>query len=206
MTDTTSEEERAVGFSLEEEEHILEQRYKKARRGSTASRRAHMDAPTLGMTSLMDMITIILVFLLMNIKEQRIEPEMSDELYMPWSTSQLPLEDTITITITTQAVLVNNNHAVDVRDGDIDAGLRLSATSPIIPQLQTAVEDVLHVEERWDVVRQQAGERVATIVADHNTTYQVLTYVMMTASAAGIQNFKFAILNRSREALFNVGS
>ena len=195
-----------TGFSLEEEEIILQQRYRNAKRLGRVSKRVTTTQGTLNINSMMDLMTIILVFLLMTSKSQLVQPEMSDELFMPWSTSAMPVDDSLTITITRQAVLVNSDYVVDVRDGDIPEGSRVSASSPIIPELQAKIEDVLHVEERWDVVRQVAGERVATVIADHETTYQVLTYVMMTASAAGVQNFKFAILRRSPDSLWQHGT
>jgi biopolymer transport protein ExbD len=191
-----------TGFSLEEEERILQKRYREARRSGKKKKHSFASGGMLNINSMMDLMTIILVFLLMSSKQQTVQPEMSDEIFMPWSTSQLAVEATMTITITRLAVLVNNDWVVDVRDGDIPEGNRVSASSPIIPELQSKIEDVLHVEERWDVVRETAGTRVATIIADHETTYQVLTYVMMTASAAGVQNFKFAILQRARDGLW----
>jgi biopolymer transport protein ExbD len=191
-----------TGFSLEEEERILQKRYREARRSGKKKKHSFASGGMLNINSMMDLMTIILVFLLMSSKQQTVQPEMSDEIFMPWSTSQLAVEATMTITITRLAVLVNNDWGVDVRDGDIPEGNRVSASSPIIPELQSKIEDVLHVEERWDVVRETAGTRVATIIADHETTYQVLTYVMMTASAAGVQNFKFAILQRARDGLW----
>jgi biopolymer transport protein ExbD len=193
-----------VSFSLEEEEKILQERYRSGKR--MKKNRDIKSSGVLNINSMMDLMTIILVFLIMTAKSQTIQPEMSDELFMPWSTAFDAVEDTMTITITEQAVLVNNSYVVDVRDGDIPEGNRVSASSPIIPQLQAAVEDVLHVEERWDIIRQEVQERVATVIADDDTTYQVLTYVMMTASAAGVQNFKFAILHHEPNQLFDSGT
>jgi biopolymer transport protein ExbD len=191
-----------AGFSLEEEERILQKRYRDARRGKHSKERAYSTRGQLNINSMMDLMVIILVFLLMNAKEQTVQPEMSDELHMPWSTSELKVEDTMTIAITQHAVLVNNEFVVNVDQGDIPEGDRISRESPIIPDLQAKVEDVIHVQERWDRVQQDVGERVATIIADHETTYQVLTYVMMTASSAGVQKFRFAILKRGRNELW----
>ena len=202
MADQTPE---IRGFSLEEEEKILVKRYKKAKRGKMANKKVITSKGTLNINSMMDLMTIILVFLLMSSNEQRVRPEMSDELFMPWSTATEEVEDTMAITISRQAVLVNDQFVVSIRDGDIPEGKRVSATSPIIPDLQTAVEEVLHVEEQWAVHRQDLQRRVATVIADHETTYQVLTYVMMTASAAGVQEFKFAILQRQPGTLWNEG-
>ena len=192
------EPEEVRGFSIEEEERILAARAK----GRGKKSREFGGAPALTITSLMDLTTIILCFLLMTSQSQSVQPEMSEELTMPWSSALDAVEDSLTITITTQAVLVNNEHVVDVRDGDIPESVRVSATSPIIPSLQSRVEEVLHVEERWDVVRQAAGENFVTIIADDDTSYQVLTYVMMTASVAGVESFRFAVLHRDQGSLF----
>ena len=191
------------GFTLEEEEKILARRYHKAKRRKMGGKKVPTSTGSLNINSMMDLMTIILVFLLMSSNEQRVRAEMSDELHMPWSSANGEIEDTMVITISQDAVLVNDEHAVDVRNGDIPEVSRVSSTSPIIPNLQTAVEEVLRVEERWAVRRQEAYRRVATIVADHEATYQVLTYVMMSASAAGVQEFKFAILRTRQEQLHN---
>ena len=197
--------EHTHGFSHDEEERILAKRAREARRAKRMAKRGKGAGSALNINSMMDLMTIILVFLLMSSNEQRVRPEMSDELFMPWSTATDEVEDTMTITISRQAVLVNDQFVVSIRDGDIPEGKRVSATSPIIPDLQTAVEEVLHVEEQWAVSRQDLQRRVVTVIADHETTYQVLTYVMMTASAAGVQEFKFAILQRQPGTLWNEG-
>jgi len=193
------------GFSLEEEEKILERRYHKAKRRKMSKKKVPTSTGALNINSMMDLMTIILVFLLMSSNEQSVRAEMSDELHMPWSSAEDEVEDTMTITISQEAVLVNDDQVVTVRNGDIPETSRVSSSSPIIPELQSAVEEVLRVEERWAVRRQEAYRRVATLVADHETTYQVLTYVMMSASAAGVQEFKFAILRRPQGQLFNDG-
>jgi biopolymer transport protein ExbD len=190
MTEDIRAGERIEGFSPEEEEKILSRRHDRHKKA-----RVWQDKSTLTLTSIMDMTTIILCFFLANSKSQAIEAEMSDELHMVWSSASLPIADMMTITITKQAVLVNDEFVVAITDGQIPESSRVSATSPIIPDLQVRVEDVLHIEERWDQVQGEVSERACTVIADHTTPYEVLAYVMMTASAAGVQNFKFAILH-----------
>lgn len=193
------------GFSLEEEEKILAERYKKAKRNRNAKKHVVGTKGSLNINSMMDLMVIILVFLLVSSNEQKVRPEMSDELFMPWSTATDEVEDTMVITISRAAVMVNDEFVVSIREGDIPEGSRVSATSPIIPDLQTAVEDVLHIEDQWAVSGEDTAGRVATVIADHETTYQVLTYVMMSASAGGVREFKFAILQRTPGTLFNDG-
>ena len=182
------------GFSLEEEEAILARRAHKAKLRNRKSRSDIGTKGSLNINSMMDLMVIILVFLIMSNNDQKVKPEMSDELFMPWSTTTGEIDDTLTITISIDSVLVNDDYVVNVRDGDFLESDKISATSPIIPDLQTAVEQILQVEEQWSA----GGLRAATIIADHETSYQVLTCVMMTASAAGIQEFKFAVLQRTQ--------
>lgn len=193
------------GFSLEEEQRILERRQHKAKRRKMSNKKVQEAQTSLNINSMMDLMTIILVFLLLSSNEQSVKAQMSEELYMPWSSATGEVADGMTITITADSVLVNDEGVVNVRNGEIPETSRVSAASPIIPDLQAAVERVMAVEERWAVSRQEAFERQVTIIADHETTYQVLTYVMMTASAAGVQEFKFAILRSAPEDLWNEG-
>ncbi|MBN1946295.1 MAG: biopolymer transporter ExbD [Bradymonadales bacterium] len=204
MVDDNKNVEAVQGFTLDEEERILARRYHQARMGKKSRRQ--LPGATLTMNSLMDLMVIILVFFLFNTQQQMIQPEMSDELFMPFSSAAYPLEDNMVITITKQAVLVNNSFVVEVVSGDIPENKRVSSTSPLIPDLQQAVEEVLHVQERWAVIRQEAAEHVCTIIADRETPYQVIAYVMMSASAGGVQRFKFAILQVSPSSLWGATS
>lgn len=202
MADETRQSEDIQGFSLEEEDRILQDRAHRSR--FRAGSKLSDEPATLTMTSLMDMQTIILCFFLLNTRTQSIQPEMSGELFMPFSSAEFPIEDAMVITITKQAVMVNNSFVVEVDNGDIPENRRVSSTSPLIPDVQQAVEQVLHVEERWAVVRQEAAEHVCTIIADRDTPYQVIAYVMMSASAGGVQRFKFAVLQVTPQNLWGM--
>ncbi|MCA9562922.1 MAG: biopolymer transporter ExbD [Myxococcales bacterium] len=198
-----AEDGNVKGFSLEEEELILEQRAQRSRRKKMKGNREIEAGAPLNINSMMDLMTIILVFLILSSNEQAISPEMSDELFMPWSTAAAEIEDTITITISGASVLVNDDYVISIREGDILVGDRVSATSPIIPKLQDELTQRLENEREFAARRGEEYETVATLIADHETTYQVLTYVMMTASAAGVTDFRFAILKRQPGQLFN---
>ena len=219
--------------------------------------------------------------------KSRPEITVPEDVTLAWSTSSDTLpEGSVTIVISQTAVLVEGEPVVPVVDNDIAESDRVSASSPIVPDLQSAIEVVLHEERRWatygaerGATSEQAssavadnnaptseqassvvadddtptseqassavadndastfeqagsaaadddapttqpiarftlppdffkemrraderravseakfGQRVATLVVDRAISYQVLTYVMMTASAAGVQQFVFA--------------
>lgn len=103
-----------------------------------------------------------------------------------------PLADEMVIVITPDEVRVNLDVGCTVRHGDIPEDQRVSATSPIVPALQETIEEALAVDEMWSLRAADYRSRDAILVADRDTSYGVLTYTMMTASAAGVQEFAFA--------------
>ena len=115
------------------------------------------------------------------------------------------LADEMVITITDDEVRVNLDRAITVENGDIPVSARVSSTSPIVFELQNIIESALHDAESWSIRRGERIVRQAAIAADRDTTYQVLTYVMMTASAAGIQSFSFVTVEASWDELWGEG-
>ena len=178
---------------MTDEERILAARAKAKRR---ARKRRGGDEMGLNINSMMDMMTIILVFLIKTVGEEPIPIKESDDLRLPFSTSELAPEDMMTITITKTYVMVLDEGVIPINDGQIDPSYLQSSESAIIPELQQHVEEVLSEREQWARFSGEEFQRMVTIISDSQTPYRVLTQVMITASAAGIQNFKFAIMQR----------
>ena len=147
---------------------------------------------------MMDMMFIILVFLIKQVGEEPIPISESDDLRMTMSTSELPPEDMLTITITRLSVMVLDQAVVQISDGAIDPSELQSAESAVIPQLQQHIEERLRENDQWAALTGREQSRVVTIIAHNTTPYRLLTQVMITASQAGVQNFKFAILRRQQ--------
>jgi biopolymer transport protein ExbD len=181
---------------LSEEERILAQRKKQARRGR--GKRAAEPEPGLNINSMMDMMVIILCFLLKSVGAEPIQINQSDDLRLPFSTSELAPEDMLILSITKTWVMVEDETVTPILNGAIDVSHLQSAESAIIPQLQTEIEEAVQDQEAWARLAGRDFERVVTIVSDAKTPYRVLTQVMITATSAGIQNFKFAILQREQ--------
>jgi biopolymer transport protein ExbD len=160
---------------LSEEERIIAARSKSARRGR--GKRAGEAEPGLNINSMMDMMVIILVFLLKSYGAEPIQLIMS---------------------ITKQWVMIEDESVTPISDGTIDVSHLQSAESAIIPELQQSIEAAIQDQEAWARLAGREYERVVTIVSDSKTPYRVLTQVMITATSAGITNFKFAILQRGQ--------
>lgn len=182
---------------VHDEEHILALRKKQARRNKSKGHRGGEES-SLNINSMMDMMVIILCFLLKSVGNEPIQVNQSDDLRLPFSTSELAPEDMLILSITKKWVMVEDEQVIPINEGQIDPSALQSAESAIIPELQQRIEEVIQDQEQWARVAGREFERVVTIVSDQATPYRVLTQVMITATAAGIQNFKFAILQREQ--------
>src|SRR6516165_6596543 len=100
------------------------QRAKEARSQRKARRKVREAAGEireLNIVAMMDMMTIILVFLLKSYQASAINVNMSAELTIPQSTTQLHPQENITVTLSTREVTVNDRRAVEMRSGVIPA-------------------------------------------------------------------------------------
>lgn len=182
--------------NMSDEDKILEERARSKRRGR-GKREAEPETP-LNINSMMDMMVIILCFLLKSNGAEPIPINQNDDLRLPYSTTELPPEDMLVITITKSFVLVADESVTPITDGTIDISLMQSAESAIIPALQQRIEEEFTRQQAWAANLGRDYESVVTIISDAQTPYRILTQVMMTASAAGVQNFKFAVIQRQQ--------
>lgn len=159
-----------------------------------------MEEPAGGLqiTSMMDMMTIILTFLLKSVGAEPIPINQNDDLRLPFSTSELSPEDMLVISITRRNVMVEDEVVVNIVDGRIDEQQLQSESSDVIPRLQQEVEERLQQQEEWSRQLGREYERTVTIVSDGRAPYRIITQVMMSAGAGGVESFKFAILQREQ--------
>lgn len=182
--------------AMTDEDKILEERARRKRR-NRGKRAAEAEAG-LNINSMMDMMVIILCFLLKSNGAEPIPINQSDDLRLPYSTTELPPEDMLVLTITKSYVMVADEPVTRITDGQIDISELQSAESAIIPVLQQKIEEEFNRQQQWAANLGRDYESVVTIISDSQTPYRILTQVMMTASAAGVQNFKFAVIQRQQ--------
>jgi biopolymer transport protein ExbD len=186
------------GFGAEEEEWIKAQRARKARRQKGG--RDDDATGEMNINSLMDILVILLVFLLKSYGDQPIKVTGQD-LQVPKSSTQLPVEDMTAITISRSAILVNDIKAVDVKDGAVDRSQKQGGETGmnIQPLFDTLTEEI-NKKKRQQEMLSQDYEPVATIIADQTTPYRLVTEVMYTAGQAELSKFKFAVIKGKRSA------
>src|SRR5437762_5486031 len=98
-------------------------RYRKAMaRKRRHERAAEGEIKELNITAMMDMMTIILVFLIKSYATSAVTMTSSEDLKPPISTTRLTPKDTIAITITQKHVLVGDKSKVDLEGAMLKPG------------------------------------------------------------------------------------
>ncbi len=168
--------------------------YRKARR---KAREAEGEIRELNIVAMMDMMTIILVFLLKSYQASAINVNMSAELTIPQSTTQLHPQENITVTISAKEVAVNDRKVVEIRGGLIPAdakeGRRPDAfyVGALHEALKREVEKQKYIA-RYNKDAPFAGR--LNVVVDRKIPYRTLMDVLYTAGQAELGEYKFMVL------------
>jgi biopolymer transport protein ExbD len=141
---------------------------------------------------MVDVFTVLLVFLLKSYSAEGTLTAAAQNLELPASTSSLSPQPTITITISEDALFVEDDRIgtlTDLRDGD----------TPYIPALGKALK------VRVDKARLIAGSNPShafqgrvTILGDKNTPFATLERVMYTASMSEFGDIALAVYQKGR--------
>lgn len=141
-------------------------------------RRKEKKIPYLNLISLMDMFTILVIFLLFQASGDGEVLSIDKDVILPVSNaSQLP-RPALTITVTAEQVSVDGDRVADSR-------ALLREADPVIAPLKERL-----VGKRPDKV---------TILGDRSIPFALLKKVMVTATDSGIEQISLAVLNRERE-------
>jgi biopolymer transport protein ExbD len=168
--------------------------YRRARR---KAREAAGEIKELNIVAMMDMMTIILVFLLKSYQASTINVNMSEDLAIPQSTSQLHPQENITVTVSMKEVAVNDRKVVDVSGGAIPADAKEGGRADAF--YVGAIYDALKKEvDKQKYIAQYNKDAPFTgrvnVVADRKIPYRTLMEVLYTAGQAELGEYKFMVM------------
>lgn len=168
--------------------------YRRARR---KQREAEGEIKELNIVAMMDMMTIILVFLLKSYQASAINVNMSETLSIPQSTTQLNPQENITVTVSMKEVAVNDRKVVEVQGGAIPAAVK-----------EGGRPDAFYVGAIYDALKKEVDKQKyiaqynkdapfsgrVNVVADRRIPYRTLMEVLYTAGQAELGEYKFMVL------------
>lgn len=151
----------------------------------------------LNINSLMDILTIMLVFLLKSYATDPLTIEPSGDLSIPKSTTALTPQAAVTVTVSKSAIMVDNKPVLQVKDGKVDAVQKRGGDDgyfiiPLNKELADAAEKQRRISAQNSSIK---FDGLLTVVMDEDIPYRLLTEVMYTAGQAEFAKFKFATIS-----------
>jgi biopolymer transport protein ExbD len=190
----------AAPTAIEVEREKEARKYRRARR---KARERAGEIKELNIVAMMDMMTIILVFLLKSYQTSAINVNMGDQLAIPQSITQLTPQENITVTVALDEISVNDKLVVAKGNG---------MSNGVIPAAvkEGGKADAFYVGVLYDALKKEVDKQKyiaqfnknvpfagrINVVADKNLPYRTLMEVLYTAGQAELGEYKFMVLKR----------
>lgn len=169
-------------------------------------REAETDNGELNLTAMMDMMTILLVFLLKSYGAADINVTMGPDLTPPTSKATLQPVEAVTVTITKKDIAVGEKGIVALNNGHIPKEAYASPNSLLLEKVKDAldveVEKMNKIVDRNPKMQEKLGTdkdptKMLTVVGDKDMPYETLFSVLGTAGQSGLKYFKFLVISSS---------
>jgi len=149
-------------------------------------------------TSLLDILVILLVFLLKSYNSSGVTLEIPKEIKIPDSDSQSLNQAGVMIQVSKGKIWVDSETILDIENEPkkiYDQGNRRIV--PLYDSLVKKVEQIknLHQQEP-DVAKKFSG--VANLIIDKTIKYSYVKKIMYTCAAAGFKQYKFVVLAKEQ--------
>lgn len=146
---------------------------------------------TIMLTPVIDMFTILLVFLLMNFQAGGRLKYTGEDIMMPLSTSELILESSVEIAINNERILMDGQEIIDNVESITSSG------DLMIPLLFQALEmkaEEFRAREATDMLFTFTGKVI--IQGDQDIPFRLLKKIIYTADRADFTKQSLAVLQR----------
>jgi biopolymer transport protein ExbD len=155
-------------------------------------------AEELNITAMMDMMTILLVFLLKSYNTDPTRVDMSESLTVPFSTTKLRAEEAVSVTITKENMLVEGKEIVQLKNWKVNKSLKQGGEDGfLINPLKDALDREVKYQRKMEQVDKKAKfEGKVLIIADKGVPYRLVSEVLYTAGMAELGKYKFMVLKK----------
>ncbi|MSP60998.1 MAG: hypothetical protein EXR72_11765 [Myxococcales bacterium] len=174
---------------------------RRAARKSLAKFKAKLgDADEVGhlnITAMMDMMSILLVFMLKQFAAEQASMNVSEALQLPKSSSTQQFTQQVNVTVSTTAIIVEGEALVSVRAGAVDPGAKRDGPSgyyitPVVDTLQK------HANRLKKIGLMGGGKFEGTLLllVDRSIPYRLVTEVLYSAGQAEFRNYRLVVLSK----------
>ena len=148
--------------------------------------RHHIEPPRLNLTAMVDVFTVLLLFLLKSYATEGTELATTQNLQLPPSTSRLQQEGFLTVMVTTDAIFVQGKRILENKKA-------LEGPKLMIPELADSLW-----EYSEGIHSDYPDKGKITIISDRRITFRLLERIIITASNQGWDNISFVVLQKEK--------
>ncbi|MDO9021866.1 MAG: biopolymer transporter ExbD [Deltaproteobacteria bacterium] len=161
----------------------------------TRRRQQEHVAEELNIVAMMDMMTIILVFLLKSLSSSPANVPQSDDLRLPHSTVNTSPSQALQVIVSRVSITVNGRFITSLRNGYVDPSQkRGGGTGLMINPLAESMRDQVQVAR---TIAERAGQPFRgeiAIIADHGIPSRTIFEVLYTCGQSGFAGFQLLVL------------
>jgi biopolymer transport protein ExbD len=150
------------------------------------------EVPMPNITSLLDALFIILVFLLKSYSTNPVSVTLSSDLKLVSSAARLSPKDAVPVIVDKAGITVDGVQAMKFDKGEVPAD---QVAGHIIAPLSEALRDQAEKQRKLSQLNTDVsfkGELI--LICDKDLSYKILRDVLMTAGDAEYGNFRFAVI------------
>ncbi len=149
----------------------------------------------LNITSMMDMFTIILIFLLKSYSVSPVNITPNDNLSLPTSISKEEPEEGVSLLILKNKIVLNKDDVAPLVNGIISTDVLDKSGRNIIP-LANALKTAKGKTDRLEKLTDNYEFKGTIIIqADRTIPFKTLKKVLFTTGLSGFRDFKFVVMN-----------
>ena len=153
---------------------------------------------SLTLNSMMDMMTIILVFLLKSYGEEPLVVLPNTDV--PISVAETTPSDMTVLTVNRAGIFMVRERIRDCEDGKVGGNFKKGGESGlIIEPLEAALRKEVEKLKSIAMASGRTFEGDMTIIADQSVSYRLLVEVMQTAIGTEFKKFRFAVIQGSMQ-------
>jgi hypothetical protein len=159
-----------------------------------AKRRHKKDgAAVLGLTSLMDIVAIIVVYLLKSYASDPILIQPISEQKIPMSRMDMPIKEGIAIYISSRELIFNEEQVATLTDGELDPNVvQGHVIRPLFEKLEEETEKSKQVFEARD--EEWVGHVI--LIGDEALKFSTIVDLMYTAGRLEYSEYSFCIIQK----------
>ncbi|MDD9964888.1 MAG: biopolymer transporter ExbD [Myxococcales bacterium] len=150
---------------------------------------------------MMDMMTILLVFMIMNFASGAAEVVQSEELQIPTSTAEIDAQPSLGVIVSKSEIVVEGKQVLNLRDGKVDPSQKQGGgngwlVTPLFNNLKEHRDRLKMIASR-NPQRPFKGE--VRIIADKRTPFRTIGEVIYSLGQAEFGAVRFVVLKPGQE-------